>query len=210
MTNSAFALSLRRAAHAALGLALLAPAAALANGAEKEVCSAHDGCFQFNVHGYYIINFVVFVAILVWFGKKPLREMLDKRYMEVAKEIEAAKVAKGEAEAQLAEYQGKLAQLADENQRLLAQVRAGTEVEVANILAEARAQVDRAAAEETLRLTQESKRLRDQLQRDTAQLALQLAEELVRQQLDTKGQKNLVDVALAELEALPQSGVGAA
>ncbi len=196
---------------AALALALV-PSVALASGGSG-TCNAHDGCFEFQVHGYYIINFVVFVALVVWFGKKGIADSLEKRYRDVAREIEAAQAAKAEAEAQLRDYEAKMARLAEDNARLLAEVRAGTDNEVANILAEARTLVERTAAEERTRLEQESKRLRDQLKDETGRLAVELAEQLVRQRLDAKAQDRLVEAALADLESMPVSAkttVGAA
>ncbi|MBM4344227.1 MAG: hypothetical protein FJ100_12735 [Deltaproteobacteria bacterium] len=184
-------------------LALL-PTLAWASGGGG-TCNAHDGCFEFQVHGYYILNFLVFVGLVVWYGRKPIAAALDKRYRDVAKEIEAAQAAKAEAEAQLRDYQTKVTRLAEDNARLLAEVRAGTDIEVANILAEARTLVDRATADEKLRLEQESKRLRDQLVDETARIAVDLAEQLVRQRLDGAAQERLVQAALADLEALPSS-----
>ena len=191
----------RLVAAAVTGCGTLLAAVAQANGTDK-VCSAHDGCFQVNVHGYYILNFMVFVGLLVWFGKKPLRQALDRRYNEVAKEIDAAREAMQQAEAKLLQYQAKLAALSSENDRLLTEVRAGTDVEVAQILAEARAQVERLTADEAMRLTQESKKLLEQLQSEAARLALQVAEQLVRQRLDSAAQAKLVEAALVELEGL--------
>ncbi len=193
----------KRAMASAVGGALaLLPAVAWASGGGG-TCSAHDGCFEFQVHGYYIINFIVFVGLVVWFGKKGIVDALEKRYRDVAKEIETAQAAKAEAEAQLRDYEARMARLAEDNARLLAEVRAGTDNEVANILAEARILVERAASDEKLRLEQESKRLRDQLKDETARIAVDLAEQIVRKRLDSKAQDRLVEAALADLEALP-------
>ena len=96
-----------------------------------------------------------------------------------------------------------MGQLEDENQRMLAEVRAGTQIEVEQILADARVQVARVATEEEQRILQESKRLRDTLHRDTATLALRLAEELVKQRIDGAAQQKLIDKALGDLAQLP-------
>lgn len=186
----------------AITASLLLAAPALASGGAAGTCSAHDGCFEFQIHGYYIINFLVFVGILVYFGRKPLAASLEKRYQEVAKEIEAAREAKLAAEQRLRDYQAKMAKLEDENQRMLAEMRAGTQFEMDGILAEARTQVARLTAEQAVRLEQESKRLRDQLQREAATKALQMAEAIVRQRMDASTQAKLVEQTLNELEQL--------
>ncbi len=183
----------------AIGLNLLA----LQAFAEGGACNAEEGCFEFQIHGYYIINFVVFVGLLVYFGKKSIAQALEKRYQDVAREIEQAQAAKAAAQAKLAEYQERMGQLEDENQRMLAEVRAGTQVEVEQILADARAQVARVAAEEEQRILQESKRVRDALHRETAALALRLAEELVQKRIDGAAQQKLIDKAMNDLAQLP-------
>lgn len=182
---------------------MLAAAQAFAGDHAAATCNAHDGCFEFQIHGYYIINFIVFVGILVYFGRKPLVESLEKRYQDVAKEMEAAKEAKHQAEQRLASYQAKMARLEEENQRMLAEMRVGTQAEMDQILAEARHQVARLTADEALRLEQESKRLRDQLQREAAGKALQLAEAILRERMNPAAQAKLIDKTLDELEQLP-------
>lgn len=187
---------------------MLAAATAYADGHAGSTCNAHDGCFELQIHGYYIINFIVFVGILVYFGRKPLVESLEKRYQEVAKEMEAAKEAKTQAEQRLASYQAKMARLEDENQRMLAEMRVGTQAEMDQILADARHQVARFTADEALRLEQESKRLRDQLQREAAHKALQLAEAMLRERMTAANQATLIDQTLTELEGLAAAGPG--
>ncbi len=188
---------------------MLMAANAFAEGHAAGTCSAHDGCFEFQIHGYYIINFIVFVGILVYFGKKPLAASLEKRYQDVAKEMEAAKEAKSQAEQRLASYQAKMARLEEENQRMLAEMRVGTQAEMDQILAEARHQVTRLTADEALRLEQESKRLRDQLQREAAGKALQLAEAILRERMNPANQAKLIDKTVGELEQLAASGPAA-
>jgi len=175
---------------------LLDPAAAFA--AE---CKTGDFCIE--IHGYYLIDFVAFVAILVWAGRKPIAAMLDKRYHDVAKDIAAARELRDAAQAKYDEYRRRIDSLEDELARTMAEVRQGTEMEVQRILGEAEVQVARITAEEQLRLAQESKRLRDELARDAAIMALQLAEKTVRGRLDAAGQQKLLDRAMGQLENLP-------
>lgn len=189
-------------------LAGLTPALAFASGGQ---CAPDEFCFT--IHGYYIINFVVFVAILFFAGKKALAETLQKRYAEVAKEIEAAQAAKSAAEEKFLAYKQRVERLEDENAKLLAEVRTGTEAEVQQILAEARAASDKLQAEVALRATQENKRLRDELQRDASELSLKLAREILTERLQgpqaAAAQSALVADGLAGIESLPGPGTTA-
>ena len=177
---------------------LFAPALAFAGSANG--CNPSEFCFP--IHGYYILDFLVFVGILVYFGRKPIAAMLDKRYADVAKEIAAAKELRDAAQAKYDEYRKRIEGLEEELARTLAEVRQGTEVEMRRILEDAQAQVDKITAEEHLRLEQESKRLREELQREAATLALQMAERTLQQRLDPAAQQRLLDRALHDIEAL--------
>ncbi len=184
-----------------LMLAMAALVAAPATAFAADECKVGDFCLQ--IQGYYLIDFVAFIAILVWAGRKPIAAMLDKRYQDVSKDIAAAKELRDAAQSKYDEYRRRIDRLEEELARTLAEVREGTELEVQRILAEAEIQVSRITAEEQLRLSQESKRLRDELAHDAAVLALQLAEKSVRSRLDAVGQQKLLDRALGHLENLP-------
>lgn len=198
----------RATAAAAAAMAVLAPSLAFASGGQ---CAPDEFCFT--IHGYYIINFVVFVAILVFAGKKALTQTLQKRYEEVAKEIESAQAAKAAAEEKFLAYKQRVERLEEENAKLLAEVRAGTSVEVEQILAEARAASDKLASEVALRASQEHKRLREELQREASELSLKLARDMLIERLQGPGaaaaQAALVADGLAGIESLPGPGTTA-
>lgn len=167
---------------------------------ETHLYCEHNFCWT--IHGFYVFDFIVFVGLLVFAARKPIAAMLDKRYQDVAKEIAAARQLQIEAQAKLDDYRARIAGLELELQRLLAEVRHGTESEVQRILAEAATQVQRITAEEAVRLEQESKRLREELQHEAALLALRMAEDTLKQRLDGAGQAKLVDRALADIDRL--------
>ena len=192
-----------------LGLGLVTPVLALAAEAANAAgtCEPNEFCFQ--VQGYYILDFVAFVAIIVYAARKPLAAFLDKRYADVSKEIAAAHELRDAAQQKYDAYKARMDNLAVEMDKILSDARTGTEAEVQRILAEAQAQVERVTAEEKIRLDQESKRIRDELQKDAAALALKLAEQMVRERLDATAQAKLVDSALREIEELPTTGANA-
>ena len=184
-----------------LALALLGTLPAALAFAD-ETCDHEHFCFQ--VHGFYIIDFLVFVGILVWAGRKPIAAMLDKRHADVAKEIEAARHVRDEAQAKFDDYRRRIDGLEQDLQKLMAEVRKGTEAEVQRILADAQAQVERMTAEEQLRLEQESKRLRVELQMQAVKIALEMAESTLRERLDPATQSKLIERASGELVSLGQ------
>ena len=194
-------LSLRvRASLLAALTVLLTPALALAS----------DGGFVFTIHGYYIINFVIFVGLIVYFARKPVQASLQARYDAVAREMEEAQAMKAEAEEKYAEYKARVERLDSEIQKVLGDVEQGTAAEVDHILADARTAVEKITAEEAVRLAQEGKRLRQELAREAADLAVEMAEGLIKERLNPGTHEQLVASALAELEQLDATQAPAA
>jgi F-type H+-transporting ATPase subunit b len=181
-----------RASLATAAIALLTPALAWAS----------DGGFVFTIHGYYIINFVIFVGLIVYFARKPVQASLQARYDAVAREMEEAQAMKAEAEEKYAEYKARVERLDTEIQKVLDDVEAGTAAEVDHILADARVAVEKITAEEAVRLAQEGKRLRQELAREAAGLAVELAEGLIKERLNPGVHQQLVATALSDLEKL--------
>ena len=86
--------------------------------------------------------------------------------------------------------------------KVLDDVEAGTAAEVDHILADARVAVEKITAEEAVRLAQEGKRLRQELAREAAGLAVELAEGLIKERLNPGVHQQLVATALSDLEKL--------
>ncbi len=182
----------------ALALALWTPGLALA------------GDFEFAVHGFYVIDFLVFVGILVYFGRKPIAAALDSRYKTVVAEIEEAKALRMAAHARYDEYRARIEHLDAELTAALHEVRVGTRTEITSILQDARETTERISAEESARLSQEGKRLRAELAEAAATTALRLAEAELQQAMSADVQRRLVERTLVELESGAGSFQGAA
>jgi len=68
--------------------------------------------------GWYIITFVIFVALLIHFVRKPLSIYLEARANDIKNAIDEAKKAKDEANAKMALYESRLAALDEEIAKL--------------------------------------------------------------------------------------------
>ena len=193
---------------ASTALASLLPALAWAEEAAEKAGEAaeHDPTqWTLQIQGFYLIDFIAFVAIIIYAARKPLAAFLDKRYADVSKEIELAQAMQAEAQKKFDAYNLRMQNLATEMEQILSEARAGTQAEVKRILDDAHVQVERITAEERVRLEQESKRIRDTLQREAATLAVTLAEQMVRERLDPATQGLVQERALREIEQLPSA-----
>lgn len=183
---------LRAADLAALVPALVAlPATALAAGG-----------FEWKVHGFYIIDFLLFAGIIVYFVRKPLRSFLDNRRSELLSEIESARRLREEAAGKLADYERRLGELDAERARIVQGFVEAGERERDRILDEANRTADKIVTDAERRVVQESKRLIDLLEREAIELAVQMAETTVRQKMDAATQKKLVDESIQAIGTL--------
>lgn len=82
--------------------------------------------------GWYIITFVIFVALLIHFVRKPLKVYLEARALDIKNAIDEAKKAKEEANAKMAGYESRLAALDEEIKKLKSEFVTRGEQEKAN------------------------------------------------------------------------------
>jgi F-type H+-transporting ATPase subunit b len=149
---------------------------------------------------YKTINFVILVGGLAYVLRKPLADFFDSRSAAIRKALEEGKKALETSQAQLKAVQEKLSKLEAEIAAFRTSAAAEMEAE--------RQRLERASAEEAERIL-ESARLQmaaalraaqQDLKNYTADQAVSLAEQLIRNRLDEAGQKRLVAQFAASLE----------
>ncbi len=148
------------------------------------------------------VNFGILAGGLYYFLRKPAAAALANRQETVRKALEDARKAQEAAEAKYREYQQKVAALDAEVEQIRADFKAEGERQHERILAEAaqaaeslRAQAERAAENEV-------KRARDELRTRAAELAVQLAEEILAKAYTEDDQKKAVRLTIQNIEGL--------
>lgn len=179
---------------AALGLVALTSSAALAAG----------GGFQFDVHGYYIIDFIVFVAILYFLARKPVAAFLEKRHENAKAEMGAASAARDRAKERIDKYEGLLAGLEDEIARIRGEFKADGERQREKILADALRTSDKLKADTELRIRQETAQARQDLEHEITEAVVTKAEEKLRKQMTPDKQHQLIKAYIQQLENLKE------
>lgn len=176
-----------------LAAALLSPEGALA-------AEAHHKAFSFTEELFKLVNTLVVVAILYKFAFHPLKNFLKDRREGVRKALEEARAAREEAEKQLAEQREKVADLEAE----LARVRDQGEKERGALkerLEEERETQEQRLLDQTRATIElEISKARAELRSQAASLALDLAEEMLKDRLDEADQERFVASYLAELD----------
>jgi len=145
------------------------------------------------------INFLIYVGILVYFLRRPLRDFLANRRLGVRKELEESHRLKTEAQARHEEIQRRIAGFDQEVEEMLADVRHHCEVEAARAAsrAEEAAETIQRVAERTI--TEETERARHDLRTETVELAVRMAREALVSAVSAEDQRRLADGYLARI-----------
>jgi F-type H+-transporting ATPase subunit b len=177
-----------RTALALIGVVLFAgPAAAAGDGGPGLV--------------YPIINLLLLLAVLVYFGRKPILDFFGERRGKIQDDLKAAADLQREAEERYASWQRKLADLESEleNIRTTAQERAERERD--QIIADANSTAERIRSDATAAIDQELRRSRAVLREEAADLALELAGNLLREQVSDDDRERLVGEFIERIES---------
>jgi F-type H+-transporting ATPase subunit b len=153
-----------------------------------------------------VLNFALLLGIFFYFGKKPVMAGLKARRDSVAKEIEEAERMKKEADERARTYQAKLARLEEELATAKAALVEAGKAERDRIIKEAEEKAERMARDAKELLEQESKQMREDLVKETVDIAMRAAEEMLKQKITPADHERLADEYLATLIKRAPSG----
>jgi F-type H+-transporting ATPase subunit b len=156
-----------------------------------------------------ILNFVLLIAVLIYFVRQPAQAYFSDRRDRIADELRTAAQLKKDAEERYAKWQRRLADLETELEsiRETSLERAATERE--HILADARATADRIRRDASTAIEQELRRARNRLREEASDLAVELAEGILREQVTTTDRDRLLDEFIARVESSAADESGA-
>jgi F-type H+-transporting ATPase subunit b len=161
-----------------LSLALVAVAAfggvALASGGE----GGHG--FSLKEHGYHIINFVLFVALLVFFLARPLARFLAERSDQFARRLAEAQEQEAKAATRLQDMKGKVETMELEAAALLQRLSREGAQQAQAIAERAAEEARKIQASALTALENEKRRAEKKFQRDVGLAALAAAEERLK------------------------------
>lgn len=144
-----------------------------------------------------LINLVIIIGVLVYFGKNSLGKTLSERKAQIETAIKEAEQRKEKAAAALAEQQQKLAQAQAEAARIRAEAQERASAVRDSVLAQAEEDIQRMKAAAVQDLTTQQDRVLNELRQRIAALAMQKAEEHLRSQVGDDSQRQLIDRSIA-------------
>lgn len=155
---------------------------------------------------YPLLNLVLLLGLLVYFARKPILKYFGDRRVEIQGDIQRASELRREAEQRFAEWQRKLADLDEEIERIRATSRSRAESERDEILADATAAADRIRRDAEAAIAQELRRSREILREEAADLAVELAGNLLAEQVTDADRERLVGEFIERIEREPGAG----
>jgi F-type H+-transporting ATPase subunit b len=154
------------------------------------------------------LNLAILVGVLIYFARKPVAEFLARRRSSIQHDLDASARLLAESEARLAEWKQRAARLDAELAEIRDASRRLAEQEREAILAQARVSAERIRRDANVAVEQELQRARARLSEEAAELAVQLAGKLVREQVREDDERRLFDELVARLETGAPRGDG--
>jgi F-type H+-transporting ATPase subunit b len=194
-----FALSARRFGALAASLMLTAtPAMAseAAEGAPVDLLAPSTG-----VMAWTLIIFLLLLFVLSKFAFKPLFAAVEAREQALSDAIEGAKRDRAETEAALAQQRAQLEAARTEAQQIIADSRATAEKMRSDLLAQTKQQQEEMIEQARRAIEGEKAAAIADLRKEAVDLAIAGASRVIEQNLDSAGNRKIVESFLASLDS---------
>lgn len=148
------------------------------------------------------VNFALLVFILWRLLYRPFVAKMEERTRAIRASLEEAQAARAEAQRQLEEYRAKLEAVHAEAQAIREAALREAAEEQRRILDAARQEAARIVELGRAEIEQDVRRARDELRREVGELAVTVAERLIRKSLRDEDHRRIVRDAIAQLERI--------
>ncbi len=141
---------------------------------------------------WHCLNFSILVVILVKFLRQPIADALQGRKESIRSAFDELDAKKVEAERKYAEYERKLSNMDAEAERILNSFIEQGKVEKEKIIAQAHEAAERIKAQAEFYVQQELAKARSELQKEVSEMAVKMAEDLIRKNLTDQDHHRLI------------------
>jgi F-type H+-transporting ATPase subunit b len=170
-----------------LGTVVLAVAAWAAGGEEHVDTKA-----QLIDFGWRVANFLVLLGILYWLMWKKMKSFFAGRREGIKASLEEAEVVKADAEKKFKEYDEKIKKAEEEIQGIAAMIKAQGEEEKNRIIADAGRAAEKMKEDAKARMDQELKKAKNELRLEASELAVQMAEDILKKKVTKEDHEGMV------------------
>lgn len=151
------------------------------------------------------VNFTLLLVVLFVVARKPALAFFADRREQVGNDVANAKQLLDNAEESHNEWQRKLVELEEELDQIRRSARNRAEQERETILAEARASAERIQSDAVAAVDQELRRAQSELRNEASELALELAGQLIQNNITDSDRERLMDEFISGVER-PEAG----
>ena len=146
-----------------------------------------------------VVTFVILLFLLKKFAWGPILKSLGERETFIKDSLDKAEQAQTEAQKLLEENKANLARAEDEAQKVIAQGREYSEKLKEQMLEESKAEAKKMIEDAKSEIEGKNKEAFNQLKEQVADIAVQAAEKILRENLDSDAQKKIVQKYIDDL-----------
>lgn len=139
-----------------------------------------------------LVNFILFVGILIYFLRKPIAQFLRQRVEKLRKDLERAEAERVAARGKLHELESRLSRLDEEIVSLKSQAAAEAQAEDARLQAGAEAEAEKLRAMARRDIGAATEAAKSELKTYAAAQAVELAKEIARREMKEDDHHRLV------------------
>ncbi|MDQ7093030.1 F0F1 ATP synthase subunit B [Desulfosporosinus sp. PR] len=152
---------------------------------------------------YTVVATIISFLLLVWLLKAkawgPLMSIMEERRTHIESMISQAENERKQAEQIKREYQEEMRKARQEAQEVIAKATKVSEVRAAEILAESHEEAEKIKKSALVDIERERDRAISEVKAQVADLSVLVAEKIIRQKLDIKGQGALIEQFIQEV-----------
>jgi len=149
-----------------------------------------------------LINFLILLGLLIFFGYKPIRRMLDERSKRIRESMEHAEATKREYERAQTEVENQISKARGEGQAIITQAaQAGDRIKE-EARQEARKEAQAILEKTRVEFRREQDKIVDELRKEFVDTAILAAERVLNETLDKGKHLRLIERTLEESAAL--------
>lgn len=149
-----------------------------------------------------LINFLILLGLLTFFGYKPIRKMMDERSNRIKQSMEQAEATKREYEHAQVEVEKQISKARDEGQSIIGKAAQAGERAKEEARQKARKEAQAIVERTRSELERERDKIVDELRKEFVDTAILAAERVISETLDKGKHRRLIEKTLEESAAL--------
>lgn len=146
-----------------------------------------------------IFNFLLLVAVVSWFGYKPIVKIMQDRQDKIATDLQTAENAKTEAQNVKKEYERQLAEARSEAQAIIDKANKAAKDAYDQMLAQAREEQESIFKTAKDQIEREKANALLEVRSEVVSLSMQLASKVVEKKIDAEADQKIINEFLDEI-----------